>query len=96
MERGRNPRAPGSLRRYPPRATYLPHVPSTARAEQDAEPSSGRWPGQHYGELSAEDELKIAFGRAIGFTVAAFVLLVGGGIFTIVLAALFFGFLFGH
>jgi hypothetical protein len=47
-------------------------------------------------DTSAEDELKLAFGRMIGFTIAAIVLLVGGGIALIVLAALFFGFLYGH
>lgn len=44
----------------------------------------------------ADDELKLAFGRAIGFTVAAIVLALGGGIFLIVVAAIFFGFIFGH
>jgi hypothetical protein len=46
-------------------------------------------------EMSPEDELKHAFGRVIGFTIAAIVLLVGGGIALIVLAAVFFGFLYG-
>jgi hypothetical protein len=45
---------------------------------------------------SAEQELRIAFGRAIGFTVAAIVLLLGGGIFVIVIAGIFFGFLYGN
>jgi hypothetical protein len=44
---------------------------------------------------SEEDELHEAFGRVLGFTVAAFVLLVGGGMFLIVVAAVFFGFLYG-
>jgi hypothetical protein len=44
---------------------------------------------------SAEDELRLAFGKAIGFTAAALILLLGGGILVIVLAAAFFGFLFG-
>jgi hypothetical protein len=46
-------------------------------------------------DMSPEDELKQAFGRVIGFTIAAIVLLVGGGIALIVLAAVFFGFLYG-
>lgn len=46
-------------------------------------------------ELSPEDELRESLGRAIGFTVAAFVLLVGGGILVIVVAGIFFGFLYG-
>lgn len=62
-----------------------------------------RRPGHHAsrpltppgGELSPEDELRLAFGRAIGFTVAAVVLLLGGGIALIVLGGLFFQFLFG-
>lgn len=48
------------------------------------------------GEPSAEDELWLAFGKAIGFTVAAVFLLVGGGILLILLAAAFFGFVYGH
>ena len=43
-----------------------------------------------------EDELKLAFGRVMGFTIAAIVLLVGGGIALILLAAVFFGFLYGR
>jgi len=62
-----------------------------------------RPPGRHTsrpvkapaGELSPEDELRLALGRAIGFTVAALVLLLGGGIALIVLGGLFFQFLFG-
>ncbi len=46
-------------------------------------------------ERSAEDELRLAFGRAIGFTVAALLLLLGGGVLVIVLAAVFFRFMFG-
>jgi hypothetical protein len=42
-----------------------------------------------------EEELRLAFGRAIGFTLAALLLLLGGGILLIVLAAAFFGFMFG-
>jgi len=44
---------------------------------------------------SAEDELRLAFGKALGFTAAAVILLLGGGILVIVVAAVFFGFLFG-
>jgi hypothetical protein len=47
-------------------------------------------------DWTAEDELRHAFGRVIGFTIAAIVLLVGGGIALIVLAAVFFGFLYGR
>jgi len=46
-------------------------------------------------DRSAEDELRLAFGRAIGFTVAALLLLLGGGVLVIVLAAVFFRFMFG-
>jgi hypothetical protein len=48
------------------------------------------------GELSPEEELRLAFGKAIGFTIAAIVLLVGGGILVILVAAAFFGFLYGR
>jgi hypothetical protein len=44
---------------------------------------------------SAEDELRTAFGRAIGFTIAALALLLGGGVVVILLAAIFFRFMFG-
>jgi hypothetical protein len=44
---------------------------------------------------SAEDELRLAFGRAIGFTVAALGLLLGGGVVLILLAAILFRFMFG-
>jgi hypothetical protein len=44
---------------------------------------------------AAEEELRLAFGRAIGFTLAALLLLLGGGILLIVLAAGFFRFMFG-
>ena len=47
-------------------------------------------------ELSAEDELRLAFGRVLGFTAAAIILVVGGGILVLLIGALFFGFLFGH
>jgi hypothetical protein len=46
-------------------------------------------------ERAAEDELQQAFGRAIGFTLAALFLLLGGGVLLIVVAAIFFGFIFG-
>ena len=45
--------------------------------------------------LSPEDELRLAFGRAIGFTAAALGLLLGGGVLLILLAAIFFRFMFG-
>jgi hypothetical protein len=41
------------------------------------------------------DDLRQAFGRAIGFTVAALGLLLGGGVLLILLAAIFFRFMFG-
>jgi hypothetical protein len=44
---------------------------------------------------SAEDELRLAFGRAIGFTVAALALLLGGAVVLILVAAIFFRFMFG-
>ncbi len=47
-------------------------------------------------EPSPEDELWLAFGKAIGFTAAAMFLLVGGGILLIALAAAFFNFVYGH
>ncbi len=47
------------------------------------------------GPESAEDELWLAFGRAIGFTVAALGLLLGGGVLLILLAAIFLRFMFG-
>jgi hypothetical protein len=43
---------------------------------------------------SAEDEQRLALGRAIGFTVAALGLLLGGGVLLILVAALFFRFMF--
>jgi hypothetical protein len=46
-------------------------------------------------DRAAEDELRLAFGRAIGFTLAALVLLLGGGILLILIAAAFFRFAFG-
>ncbi len=42
-----------------------------------------------------EDELRLAFGRAIGFTLAALLLLVGGGVLLILVAAALFRFAFG-
>ncbi|HXN03321.1 MAG TPA: hypothetical protein VN895_00680 [Candidatus Acidoferrum sp.] len=47
------------------------------------------------GPASDEDELRLAFGRAIGFTVAAVALLLGGGVVVILVAAIFFRFMFG-
>ena len=46
-------------------------------------------------DRSEEDELWLAFGRTVGFTLAAILLLLGGGILVIVLAAIFLGFIFG-
>jgi len=46
-------------------------------------------------DRSEEEELWLAFGRALGFTLAAILLLLGGGILVIVLAAIFLGFIFG-
>lgn len=61
---------------------------------RDGEPKTGD--SLKPGELSAEDELWQAFGRVVGFTVAAIILVVGGGILLIALAALFFNFVYGH
>jgi hypothetical protein len=47
------------------------------------------------GPQSPEDELRVAFGRAIGFTVAAFALLLGGAVVVILVAAIFLRFMFG-
>ncbi len=46
-------------------------------------------------ELTPEQELQLAFGRALGFAAVAIVLLVGGGIALILIGALFFGFIYG-
>jgi hypothetical protein len=46
-------------------------------------------------DRAAEDELRLAFGRAIGFTLAALLLLVGGAILLILIAAAFLRFAFG-
>src|SRR5205807_8949521 len=46
-------------------------------------------------DRAAEEELRLAFGRAIGFTLAALLLLLGGGIFLLLVAAAFFRFAFG-
>jgi hypothetical protein len=46
-------------------------------------------------DRNAADELSTAFGRAIGFTLAALLLLVGGGVLLIVVAAAFLRFAFG-
>ena len=45
-------------------------------------------------DRAAEDELRLAFGRAIGFTLAALLLLLGGGILLILIAAVFLRFAF--
>ena len=42
-----------------------------------------------------DEELGLAFGRAIGFTLAALLLLLGGGILLLLIAAAFFRFAFG-
>ena len=47
-------------------------------------------------EPSPEEELRIAFGRVLGFTIAAIVLVLGGGVLALVIAAIFFGFLYGQ
>jgi hypothetical protein len=46
-------------------------------------------------DLDAEEELRLAFGRAIGFTLAALLLLLGGGLLLLLVAAAFFRFAFG-
>ncbi len=46
-------------------------------------------------DRAAEDELRLALGRAIGFTLAALLLLLGGGILLLLIAAAFFRFAFG-
>ena len=46
-------------------------------------------------DQAVEDELRLAFGRAIGFTLAALLFLLGGAILLILLAAVFFRFMFG-
>jgi hypothetical protein len=46
-------------------------------------------------DRAALEELRLAFGRAIGFTLAAFLLLVGGGILLLLIAAAFMRFAFG-
>ncbi len=46
-------------------------------------------------DRAAEHELRLAFGRAIGFTLAALLLLLGGGILLILIAAAFLRFAFG-
>ena len=45
-------------------------------------------------DRAAEHELRLAFGRAIGFTLAALLLLLGGGILLILVAAAFLRFAF--
>ena len=46
-------------------------------------------------DRAAEDELRLAFGRAIGFTLAALLLLLGGGVLLILTAAALMRFAFG-
>jgi len=46
-------------------------------------------------EPTPEDELRVAFGRVLGFAVAALLLLLGGGVVLILVAAAFFRFAFG-
>ena len=46
-------------------------------------------------DRAAVDELKDAFGRTLGFTLAALLLLLGGGVLTFLVAAAFFRFMFG-
>ena len=46
-------------------------------------------------DRAAEHELWLAFGRAVGFTLAALILLLGGGILLILIAAALFRFAFG-
>jgi hypothetical protein len=46
-------------------------------------------------ESTPEDELRLAFGRVLGFAVAALLLLLGGGLMVILIAAAFFRFAFG-
>ncbi len=46
-------------------------------------------------DRAADKELRLAFGRAIGFTLAALLLLLGGGILLLLIAAAFFRFAFG-
>ena len=48
--------------------------------------------GPSSGISPEERELRLAFGRMVGFVVAAFALLVGGGIALILVAAAFFRF----
>jgi hypothetical protein len=44
---------------------------------------------------AAQHELRLAFGRAIGFTLAALLLLLAGGVLVILIAAAFLRFAFG-
>jgi hypothetical protein len=46
-------------------------------------------------DRAMEDELWRAFGRAIGFTLAALLLLLGGGVLLILIAAALMRFAFG-
>jgi hypothetical protein len=98
--RGSRPRALGSLNNrvsLPPARPGQPAAgPGSERTPADSgwrqDPARLRPRGE---ELSPEDELRQAFGRAIGFTLAAIILLVGGGIVVFLIGGIFFGFLFG-
>ena len=46
-------------------------------------------------DRAAVDELRQAFGRALGFTLAALLLMLGGGLLVILVAAAFFRFMLG-
>ncbi|HXM52334.1 MAG TPA: hypothetical protein VN913_03545 [Candidatus Binatus sp.] len=46
-------------------------------------------------DRAPERELWLAFGRAVGFALAALILLLGGGILLILIAAAFLRFAFG-
>jgi hypothetical protein len=46
-------------------------------------------------DRAAAEELQQAFGRALGFTLAALLLLLGGGVLVLLVAAAFFRFMFG-
>jgi hypothetical protein len=50
---------------------------------------------QAHDPRSAEEELWLSFGRAVGFTLAALGLLLGGGVLLILVAAIFLRFMFG-
>lgn len=46
-------------------------------------------------DRTPEDELRLAFGRAVGFTLAALILTLGGGVLLILVAAAVFRFALG-